>query len=260
MTASPQARPGPVVFLGGGPGLPVAYAAEPLRRAGLANDWTSDWAFFEQPGCGRSGGSEPVTADSVRDAAAAFVAGRAGEGAVTLVAHSWGAWLALALLDRLPAGAIARSVLLHPAPPTRAGLDAAVTALFGRLSPEAMGRAAPLMARTDAEAGRAIMAILLPAYCGRPTDLPDLDLALVPPVYHGVSASLGDDDQRGILAAHAGRLTLVFGEADVFSHDLYAQHGGVPAGLDVATLPGGHFGFLEDVAGLEAILRRRGVI
>ena len=256
MTLPSQNRPGPVVFLGGGPGLAVAYAADPLRRAGFAQDW----AFFEQPGCDGSGPTEPVTAQSVLDAAAAFVAGRAGEGAVSLVAHSWGAWLALALLDRLPPGRIARAVLLHPAPPTRAGRDAGVAALFARLSPEAMGRAAPLMARTDAEAGRAIMAILLPAYCGRPTDLPDLDLALVPPVYHGVSASLGDDDQRGILAAHAGRLTLVFGEADVFSHDLYAQHGGVPAGLDVATLPGGHFGFLEDVAGFEASLRRRGVI
>ena len=256
MTVFPQDRPGPVVFLGGGPGLAVAYAADPLRRAGFAEGW----AFFEQPGCGDSAPPDPVTAQTVLDAAATLVAERAEEGAVSLVAHSWGAWLALALLDRLPPGRIARAVLLHPAPPTRAGREAGVAALFARLSPEAMGRAAPLMARTDAEAGRAIMAILLPAYCGRPTDLPDLDLALVPPVYHGVSASLGDDDQRGIVAAHAGRLTLVFGEADVFSHDLYAQHGGVPAGLDVATLPGGHFGFLEDVAGFEAILRRRGVI
>ena len=253
MSDSLQNRSGPLVFLGGGPGLAVAYAAEPLRRAGLSRDW----AFFEQPGC--SGEPEPVTADSVRDAAAAFVAGRAGEGPVTLVAHSWGAWLALALLDRLPAGTIARAVLLHPAPPTRAGLDAAVTALFGRLSPEAMGRAAPLMARTDPEAGRTIMTILLPAYCGRETDLPDLDLALVPPVYHGVSMSLGAYDQRGIVAAHAERLTLVFGEADVFSQRLYAQHHGDLSGLDVATLPGGHFGFLEDLAGFEAILRERGI-
>ncbi len=254
MTASPQDRPGPAVFLGGGPGLKVAYAADPLRRAGFARDW----AFFEQPGCG--GGSEPATADSVLDAAASFVTGRVGERPVTLVAHSWGAWLALALLDRLPPGTIARAVLLHLAPPTRAGLDAGVAALFARLSPEAMGRAAPLMARTAPEAGRAIMAILLPAYCGRQSDLPALDLALAPPVYHGISASLGDFDQRGIVAAQADRLTLVFGEADVFSRDLFAQHGVDPAGLDVATLPGGHFGFLEDVSGFEAILRRRGVI
>lgn len=253
MSDSLQNRSGPLVFLGGGPGLAVAYAAEPLRRAGLSRDW----AFFEQPGC--SGEPEPVTADSVREAAAAFVAGRAGEGPVTLVAHSWGAWLAFALLDRLPAGTIARAVLLHPAPPTRAGLDAAVTALFGRLSPEAMGRAAPLMARTDPEAGRTIMTILLPAYCGRETDLPDLDLALVPPVYHGVSMSLGAYDQRAVVAAHAERLTLVFGEADVFSQRLYAQHYGDLSGLDVATLPGGHFGFLEDLAGFEAILRERGI-
>ncbi|WP_411903705.1 alpha/beta fold hydrolase [Methylorubrum thiocyanatum] len=253
MSDSLQNRSGPLVFLGGGPGLAVAYAAEPLRRAGLSRDW----AFFEQPGC--SGEPEPVTADSVRDAAAAFVAGRAGEGPVTLVAHSWGAWLALALLERLPAGTIARAVLLHPAPPTRAGLDAAVTALFGRLSPEAMGRAAPLMARTDPEAGRTIMTILLPAYCGRETDLPDLDLALIPRVYHGVSMSLGAYDQRGIVAAYAERLTLVFGEADVFSQRLYAQHYGDLSGLDVVTLPGGHFGFLEDLAGFEAILRERGI-
>jgi len=256
MTAALQNRPGPVVFLGGGPGLPVAYAADPLRRTGFA----ADWSFFEQPGCGESGAPGPVTADSVREAALAFVAGHAGEGAVSLVAHSWGAWLALALLDRLPAGRIARVVLLHPAPPTRAGREEAMAALFARLSPEAMGRAAPLMARTDAEAGRAVMTILLPAYCGRETDLPDLDLALVPAVYHGVSASLGDDDQRGIVAAHTSRLTLVFGEADVFSRDLYARHAGDLTGLDVATLPGGHFGFLEDAAGFEAILRQRGVI
>ncbi|GJE71981.1 alpha/beta fold hydrolase [Methylorubrum podarium] len=256
MRTAPPDRPSPVVFLGGGPGLPVAYAADPLRRAGFARDW----AFFEQPGCGAEPSSEPVTAHGVCAAAAAFVAGRAGEGAVSLVAHSWGAWLALALLDRLPPETIARAVLLHPAPPTRAGLDAGVAALFGRLSPEAMGRAAPLMARTDAEAGRSVMTILLPAYCGRETDLPDLDLALAPPVYHGVSASLGDYDQRGIVAAHADRLTLVFGEADAFSRELYTRQGGDLTGLDVAALPGGHFGFLEDLAGFERLLRARGVI
>lgn len=255
MRASQQDRQPPVVFLGGGPGLPITYAEGPLRRT----DFAADWAFFEQPGCAGSGTSQPVTADSVIASAAAFVAERAAQGPVTLVVHSWGAWLALALLDRMP-DHIARAVLLHPAPPTRAGLDAAVAALFGRLPPEAMARAAPLMARTDAEAGRAIMQILLPAYCGRDTDLPDLDLALVPPVYHGVSASLGAYDQRGIIAAHADRLTLVFGEADAFTPDLFAHHCETFARLDRASLPGGHFGFLEDVAGFEALLRGRGAI
>lgn len=61
------------------------------------------------------------------------------------------------------------------------------------------------------------------------------------------------------MAAHAERLTLVFGEADVFSQRLYAQHCGDLSGLDVATLPGGHFGFLEDLTGFEAILRERGI-
>ncbi len=242
------------IFLAGGPGLSASYASALLTRSNFAKNWR----YFEQPGCDGVEAHEPVTAQAVAEAARAFVEEQAADGPVSLVAHSWGAWLALGLLRRLQVDRFVRVVLLHPAPPTKAGLDEAVGSLFARLRPEAMAQIGPLMTRTDLAAGREAMQALLPAYCGRETDLPDLDLQLHPLVFHGVNATLGDFDQRPVLAAHRDRITLVFGEDDYITPELYARHAGPLEAFDVATLKGGHFGFLED-PGFAALLAQRGL-
>lgn len=227
-----------MIVLGGGPGFSHDYLLPGL--APLEQDF--ELIYIDYPGCGASRASHGASSfagavDAVVEAALAHC----GSERVTALCHSFGALvLGAALAARAPL-AIDKCVLANPAPHTRQGCDMAEAALLARLSDQ------DKMLLGETLAGRLppaeLVGRLIPYYCGRDHDIPDVDLEFFPDAYLAAAGTTGDFDFSAALSGIPSRLYL-FGSTDFISPDLFGDALGRPGAL-ANTLQGGHFLFLD---------------
>jgi proline iminopeptidase len=147
-----------IVIIAGGPGLSTDYLIAPfLRLAPIRRV-----VFFDQPGCGRSGGTAiPSTENTVSATIRVIEEVTKGQN-FTLAAHSWGAYLAARYCetsDKLPLS----TILMNPPPLDRTGFDRVGGRLRDRVAPEDMKTISELMSIGTAEAGKELMRIAMPA-------------------------------------------------------------------------------------------------
>lgn len=242
---------GPVVFVvHGGPGFDHQYLQPGF--ASLAQKRTL--VFYDQPGCGAT----PAPADGASLAGTArhfrgLVETVAAGGAFGLIAHSWGALVALAAgaeTGTSPLPPYSEGLLINPVPVTRQQYEVCRTNLLSRVPVETQKAAEELM-MAGAE-GSQVMDILLPYYHSRPTEVPKGSFPFRYDTYLAVNETLGDFDFQNQLAAVAP-LALVVGSDDFTTPDLV--RGIANAVSEVHTLPSvGHFPFTESEVEFQAIL------
>ncbi|WP_428699359.1 alpha/beta fold hydrolase [Stappia sp.] len=234
----------PLVVIAGGPGLSSEYLA-PLE----ALQDRHKVVLFDQPGCGASVSSLPPTARQAIDATAAVIRSLQTD-RFALAAHSWGAYLAAAACLELSASPTS-TVLFNPVPLDRHGFDTVGARLVQRVEPEILKRIGELSQEGTAEAGRELMRLAMPAYCGRTRRLPDVYLNYNIATADSVNASLNGYDFRSAVPK-MGNLTLVFGSTDYIGQSDFAD---VAPSAKRVTLDGGHFSMLDSPEELLNVLR-----
>jgi proline iminopeptidase len=179
-----------VVVVHGGPGFDHAYLEDSLRT--LANRRTL--LFYDQPGSGRSPVSQAVNAQLIFDHFASLVDGLPGALPLGIIAHSWGALVALGARARgMKRDVFEEGLLVTPVPVTRAKYDAASVNLFARFPPEVVGRYAEL---AQLGASREVVELLLPYYLARPVPAAEVGVNLDIATFTSVTNSLGAFDLR----------------------------------------------------------------
>jgi pimeloyl-ACP methyl ester carboxylesterase len=224
------------VVIHGGPGLSHSYLVDAL--APLAAEMTL--IFFDQLGCGATESKrKPITATQTISDAAEVIDRLTAESEYILVAHSWGALVAVrAIVEGELKSKPKTLILLNPVPLTRAAYDAAGAKLFERVPDAAKAEIGQLAGEGTKEAGRKLMQLALSAYSGRNVDLPTLNLEYNIQTYNAVAETLGDFD----LSASSLDLpvVLVFGSTDYITEES-VKDAPAFAGATVVKLPGGHF-------------------
>ncbi len=227
-----------MIVLGGGPGFSHSYLVAGL--APLEQDF--ELIYIDYPGCGASrarygAAPFPDTVGLVIEALAA----RCGSEPVSVLCHSFGAVvLGAALAARAPIK-IETCVLANPSPHSRRFCDSAQAALLSRLSGDDMALLGDTLAGRGPPAN--LVKRLLPYYCGRDHDIPDVDLDFFPDAYLAIAGAADDFDVSDALARIPSRLYL-FGSTDFISPNLFDDALGRP-GVRATTLQGGHFLFLD---------------
>lgn len=175
------------VVLHGGPGFSHRYLVRHLSFLSA----NKRLVFFDQLGCGRTGGAlDELTFRSMSDHAARVLCHFSSGGTVRVVAHSFGVAVLLGALETLPDLKI-NGLLLNAVPTNKDGFDRMRNDLFARMEPdllEALANAATV--GLDQEQ----LARMLPYYVS-PSSQPDLkDLSFDFSAYNRVYQSLDGFD------------------------------------------------------------------
>ena len=225
-----------VIAISGGPGMSCDYMRNSLNALGN----TREVIFFDQPGCGESDGSAPTTDDTAAVSSTVLLQ-LSDKKPFTLIAHSWGAYLAARSCVE---GGLrpAATVLLNPVPLDREGYDAVGARLGARVAPADMEQIATLSEDGSRNAGMKLMRVARPAYFGRTHDLPNVDFDYSIATFNSVAASLGTFDLWDSLSL-MGKLTVLFGDADYIVPDDYARR--LPTGAILEVVKSGHFSMID---------------
>ena len=243
----------PVFVVHGGPGFDHRYLVRPLEFLAKSRSLI----FFDQPGCGRtpapeSGPSLTHTIDHFRAFVRSLDVGRS----VGIIAHSWGALIAIAAFDtegeaRAPALALMEGVLINPVAINKAAYDEAYNRLLARLPSEVLHAVSQIL--TSGGDGADAMRLLMPHYRSRDFAVPLEDFPLAATTYSAVVSQLGGFDYRNGLACCAN-LTMLIGEDDFTGLDLL---GDLRAQCrETVVMPRtGHFPFFEEPTSFQNIMK-----
>jgi proline iminopeptidase len=232
----------PIIVVHGGPGFDHTYLVEPLkfltRRRMLV--------FYDQPGCGQT----PVPRDGVSLAQTAshfraLMLELFGKTPAGIIAHSWGALIAVAGFaggaEPAPA-APGEGILVNPVAITTKAYLAALQRLLARLPEEAIAGFFEIL-RSGGH-GSDAMRLILPYYRTRDFVAAPQDFPLTPSTYLQIAENLGDFDfTAGVPAVKD--LAVLVGADDFTGLDLVPELVGATKTLIV--MPGAsHFPFFED--------------
>lgn len=227
-----------VVVVHGGPGFDHRYLAPALAPLAARRRLV----FYDQLGCGDSERSaRAFEPDALYDQFRAVCDTFAPAG---LLAHSWGAFIALA-----SGGTFDEGLLVTPMPLDTAGFGACQERLLKRIPPETFMRFESLVANGETDA---IVRLMLPFYLAPHSTAEVSDLAFDPIAFNTVTANLGAFDYTA-RAETAANIDVVLGAADFIAADdigplaRAARHCWV---MDKT----GHFPFCEDPQGFAALL------
>ena len=236
---------GPMVFVvHGGPGFDHRYLLPALDELSQRRKLV----FFDQPGCGQTPSTSELTAELTFAHFAALRRALAPDGPVGLVAHSWGALVAIASAraERTP---FVEGLLITPVPLTNREYDICRGNLLSRVPPEKLAEFGRMAANGDSEN---IVRLLLPYYYGPAPQTPVNDLRIDMATFTAVAASMGTFDFTADLEC-IGRLNVVLGEFDFTRPGLVGHLTGSAARTDI--MKGvGHFPFAEDPAAFAVLL------
>lgn len=179
----------PLVVAHGGPGFDHGYLVATLES--LAERRTL--IFYDQPGCGRTpapaGG---VSAEATYRHFAALVDGLRAPG-IGLLAHSWGALVALGAAAGGMRRRFEEGLLITPVPTRRALFDQVSANLFARFPPGVAERYAQLVAEGNEVE---LVELVLPYYLATPRPAPEIGLRVRLATFLEVFPRLGDFDFR----------------------------------------------------------------
>jgi pimeloyl-ACP methyl ester carboxylesterase len=236
---------GPTVFVvHGGPGFDHRYLVAALH--GLARRRTL--VFFDQPGCGQTPEGDELTAAFTFRHFGALARALAPAGPFGLIAHSWGALVAIAAAKESGLS-FDEGLLITPVPLTDRDYSVCRDNLLSRVPAEKLaefGRLAGL------GAGGEIIRLLLPYYLApsSPAKIPDLHIAMS--TFAAVNASMGSFDYTADIASVA-RLHVVLTEFDFTTRQLVRPLADAVARTEVMSSVG-HFPFAEDPKSFAAIM------
>ena len=232
----------PVFIVHGGPGFDHSYLLNSLFFLSAKRTLI----FYDQPGCGKtptqSGG---LTLSKTAKHFCAVVKTMAPEDKYGLIAHSWGALVAVSAFAEemsVRLSPFTEGLLINPVPVTNEAYEKCVVKLLSRIPAEIMKQAESIM---DAGGnGESIMDLLLPFYGAHTNSLPGFSMPFRYDTYCGINGSLDVVDFKEQLSAFA-KLTLVRGSEDFTTPDLMGEM--VGAVSNTHTMDGvGHFPFLEN--------------
>lgn len=244
----------PVFVVHGGPGFDHRYLVGPLEF--LAE--RRSLIFFDQPGCGETptpeqGPSLDHTIDHFRALFRSLAVGRS----VGIIAHSWGALVAVAAFGseqegHAPAPDLIEGVLINPVAIHTEAYDDAYQRLLARLPSDVLQQVAQIL--TAGGDGAEAMRLLMPHYRSRDFAVPVEEFPLAAATYSVVVSQLGAFDYRAGLACCAN-LTMLVGADDFTGLDLL---GDLQANCrETVVMPDiGHFPFFEDPASFRQIVER----
>jgi len=229
-----------VVVVHGGPGFDHRYLmpafSDLAERRRLV--------FYDQFGCGRSdGGERAFEPETLYEQFRAVCEDCAPVG---VLAHSWGAFIALASGATFDEG-----VFVTPMPLDAAGFGACQERLLQRIPTETFARFEALAAAGDAEA---IVRLMLPFYLAPQSTADVHDLSFDPVAFNRVVANLGAFDITARASA-AANIDVALGAADFIAADHIGRLAATARRVEVMDGTG-HFPFYEDPEGFAAILAR----
>jgi proline iminopeptidase len=179
----------PLLILHGGPGLDHGYMTHGLRPLTSRRRLI----FFDQLGWDQlEHCKESSAAEATIEHAEIIALAKSSGNSIGILAHSWGNFLALQLLER-KAQHISELVMISPFPLTSAGLQASFEILRSRYPKHVVEKRAEL-AKSEGN-GAQIQDLILPYYVVNPnTPLPDELRRYDPRVNQRVFNSLGNFD------------------------------------------------------------------
>jgi pimeloyl-ACP methyl ester carboxylesterase len=233
-----------VLVVHGGPGFDHRYLRDALD--GLARRRTL--VFFDQPGCGQTPAGDELTADFTFRHFGALCRACTSTGPLGLIAHSWGALVAIAAAKESSLS-FDQGLLITPVPMTDREYAVCRDNLLGRVPAEQLAEFGRLAALGD---GEEIIRLLLPYYLAplSPAKIHDLHIAMA--TFASVTASMGSFDYSADVASVA-RLHVVLTEFDFTTRELVRPLTDALARTEVMSSVG-HFPFAEDPKSFAAIL------
>lgn len=235
----------PVVVVHGGPGFSHDHLVAPLRPLAVRRSLV----FYDQPGCGRSGGSpEALTPGLVADHLRALL--RSFAQPFGLLAHSWGCLVAIEATGGSDESAPKprEGLFVTPAAPTRDGWDASVGRLLARVPPDVVQ---DFMTKLAAGADVSFDP-LLPFYCSKPVAATDAVLAVRGATYLACVDRLGPFDLRAAARRLLPAIDVTVGRDDFTPPEAWRDLAAVARRS--TTLDTGHFPFWEDPVGFARVL------
>lgn len=226
----------PILVFHGGPGFSHNYLVRWLAYLSR----TRTLLYFDQKYSDHPSGLEATNSfDQTIQQARGIIAEVSDGKKLTLIAHSWGALVALTALRSFPQLSL-DGLLINPVPSTRIGFDQVRDRLFSRM-PTSMLEAIASVDRAELSAEE--LAAILPYYLS-PNSSPDLsDLTFNMASYRQIYGSLGDYD----LTSELGRLSqfqLITGADDFIRIDDIKDVVGACASSESIS-DAGHFPFAE---------------
>lgn len=200
----------PVIVIHGGPAWDHTYLVDGL--AFLAQRRTL--IFYDQPGCGRTPGSDAPTVGGTFRHFRSLASRVAGGKTAGVLAHSWGALVFIAALSERGGGPLpdfAEGALVNPAPLTSAAVDAARRHLMKQVPlPQLLKLYAMFLLNVDANR---IMTGLKPYYSGGRFSNLDLETPINIRTYKHLVTGLKSIDFTD-LPPELGRLSVLIGGLD----------------------------------------------
>jgi pimeloyl-ACP methyl ester carboxylesterase len=231
-------------ILPGGPGFSYTYL---LRSLGpLENN--HELIYVDYPGCGRSKYDAVATATDTVQMISLTIDALSGGSSVDFLCHSFGTYVLGEMAKRMP-HLVNKCVFVNPTPHSSAGHKLAEQNLISRLTQDDLQFFQRMSTEKDLSHSL-LWERLLPYYCGRNTNLPEVTFDFSAETYFSVSATLGEFDSRQEVNAIKDKL-YIFGTTDFI----------LPAFFDLATstrvfeLNGGHFVFEDDHAAFIGAVR-----
>jgi proline iminopeptidase len=202
----------PLIIIHGGPGLEHTYLInwlQPLAQNRLL-------IFYDQLGCGND--KTPIgeiSAKSTVDQLAALIEELQISDTTGLLCHSWGAYVAMSLVQRYSWIKPREIIFSNPTALTSERHAASGKRFLARIPQDVMNQISEIMSSGDIDAGKHLMEKALPYYVAFPSKTPKIDFASYhQDVYGAVSKSLGDFDFRSLDISTEQKLLFIFGEKD----------------------------------------------
>lgn len=238
----------PAIIIHGGPGLEHTYLYEWLKPLSQYRELF----FYDQLGCGNDKTpAKEVTTSSLIEQLASKISQFSKTQQISIIAHSWGAYLALSALHNPTLNnRIKELVLISPIPLTGARNRASTGQLLSRLPKEILTKYEKIAfnhSESNQKAGLKIMQLLLPYYLSpssrqKPPDITfkSYNLALD----EQITNSLGEYDLRTPKLNLPDKTLTIYGEDD-FETPLGTKELQKPPTVLKIIPKAGHFPFAE---------------
>lgn len=231
-----------ILFLHGGPGMSHKYLVPAFK--GMSHDY--ELIFIDQLGCGDSQATTTVTTSNNEIAISELLAQLELEKEnYTIIAHSYGACLLGALLDKEALPKLPQKIiLLNPAPFSKVDFGNILNHLFSKLSSTEFSEVTSLINEGSDQSGEKVAEIMSPYFNGHNNKIDDLGkVEYRLESYKSMVESQSDFDHYDTYESIKERIHFIFGETDYIDKSYFERY---LTSENNTTLKGGHFSFAEN--------------
>lgn len=241
----------PIIILNGGPGLSFRYMENTFSNLVENNNLNLEFIFFNQIGIDNNNDNIKITAESSVTLFIELI-NKLDILEYDILAHSWGAYLIYASIDKKLLNNLPNKItLLNPIPMDKINYDLVGKRLVSQIPKNDLDSIIELTNINTIKSGEKLMSLALPYYSGRKENLPSIKFEYNINNYNEITNSLDNFDFTKSLESIVDKLIFILGKDDYIKEDDFTL-----INNNIFYLEGGHFSFIDDFIGFEQIMKK----